>query len=276
MSLPNLLTSLALVVLFSAILFFYFNRMFKQLDDKVNTFMDLFHGRLEDIASHTLMNGGGRGQSTQNTINLYDLNEESIQTPHIQADGKIVVSDDSESESESESEIDGDSDGDSDGESSEEGEGEEHVQLVNNEEGDNEEGDNEEGDNEDVTKQMVKELLLSNVGIEDVEDLQVDPDVKVIKSLEKVEDETVGEISKKEDGVATDDEDDEDDSLDDDESESESEGEVNAEENAEKEAEIKKLKAMTTKQLKSLAKERKLKKYKSLTKTKLVELLVSK
>ena len=267
MSLPNLLTSLALVVLFSAILFFYFNRMFKQLDDKVNTFMDLFHGRLEDIASRELMNGGGgRGQSAQNTINLYDLNEESIQTPHIQADGKIVVSDDSESDSESES------DGDSDGESSEEGEGEgeEHVQLVNNEEGDNEE------DNEEETKQMVEELL-SNVGIEDVEDLQIDPEVKVIKSLEKVEDETVGEISKKEDGVATDDEDDEDDSLDDESSsESESEDEVNAEENAEKEAEIKKLKAMTTKQLKSLAKERKLKKYKSLTKTKLVELLVSK
>ena len=43
-------------------------------DDKVNTFMDLFHGRLEDIASRTLMNGGGRGQSAQNTINLYDLN----------------------------------------------------------------------------------------------------------------------------------------------------------------------------------------------------------
>jgi len=277
MSLPNLLTSLALVVLFSAILFFYFNRMFKQLDDKVNTFMDLFHGRLEDIASRTLMNGGGRGQSTQNTINLYDLNEESIQTPHIQADGKIVVSDDSESESESESDSDSEREGESDGESSEEGEGEgegeEQVQLVKNEE-----GDNEEGDNEDVTKQMVEELLLSNVGIEDVEDLQVDPDVKVIKSLEKVEDETVGEISKKEDDVVTDDEDDEDDSLDDDESESESESEdeVNAEENAEKEAEIKKLKAMTTKQLKSLAKERKLKKYKSLTKTKLVELLVSK
>ena len=123
---------------------------------------------------------------------------------------------------------------------------------------------------------MVEELLLPNVDIEDVEDLHVDPDVKVIKSLEKVEDETVGEISKKEEGVATDDdEDDEDDSLDD-ESESESESEVDEEENAEKEAEIKKLKAMTTKQLKSLAKERKLKKYKSLTKTKLVELLVSK
>lgn len=271
MSLPNLLTSLALVVLFSAILFFYFNRMFKQLDDKVNTCMDLFHGRLEDIANRALMNGGGRGQSTQNTINLYDLNEESIQTSHIQADSKIVVSDDSDSESESDS----DSESESDGESSEEGE--EQVQLVKNEEGDNEEGDNEEKEqpnNEDTTKQMVEELLLPNVNIEDVEDLHVDPDVKVIKSLEKVEDETVGEISKKEDGVATDD--DEDDSLDDDESESESESEVDEEENAEKEAEIKKLKAMTTKQLKSLAKERKLKKYKSLTKTKLVELLVSK
>ena len=268
MSLPNLLTSLALVVLFSAILFFYFNRMFKQLDDKVNTFMDLFHGRLEDIASRALMNsGGGRDQSTQNTINLYDLNEESIQTPHIQADGKIVVSDDSESESDSES----------DGESSEDGEdeGEGQVQLVNNEEDNNDEDDNEEDDNEAETKQMVEELLLSNVDIEDVEDLQVDPEVKVIKSLEKVEDETVGEISKKGEGeVSEEEEEEDDDSLDDDDSESESE--EDEEVNAEKEAEIKKLKAMTTKQLKSLAKERKLKKYKSLTKTKLVELLVSK
>ena len=268
MSLPNLLTSLALVVLFSAILFFYFNRMFKQLDDKVNTFMDLFHGRLEDIASRPLMNsGGGRDQSTQNTINLYDLNEESIQAPHIQADGKIVVSDDSESDSDSESE--------SDGESSE---GEEQVQLVHNEEDnneDNEEDNNEdnEEDNEEDTKQMAEELLLSNVDIEDVEDLQVDPEVKVIKSLEKVEDETVGEISKKEEGEVSEEDDDDDDSLDD---ESESESEEDEEVNAEKEAEIKKLKAMTTKQLKSLAKERKLKKYKSLTKTKLVELLVSK
>merc|ERR1711959_531308 len=103
-----------------------------------------------------------------------------------------------------------------------EGDGEGQVQLVNNEEDNNDEDDNEEDDNEAETKQMVEELLLSNVDIEDVEDLQVDPEVKVIKSLEKVEDETVGEISKKEEGEVSeeDDDDDDDDSLDD-ESESE-------------------------------------------------------
>jgi hypothetical protein len=109
MSTSSLITNLALVVLFSSILFFYFNNKFKYLDSKLDTFMDMTHNRLVNMENtHLPPTYTGGNPEHPNTIHLSNLNEEYHDSE------KITVSeDDNLSDSEYE-DSDSDSDSDSD------------------------------------------------------------------------------------------------------------------------------------------------------------------